>query len=82
MGITIKSRARFDTKALMSRVRDKAAAKALADAKEKLRLLRCPEHGKPAEVTMEETGTATFKLNISGCCTQFRQEARRIISRK
>ena len=66
MGFSI----RFDSDDIVERARQRA----LADAEEKTRVLRCPEHCQP--VKLEFDGRA---LTISGCCLKFEKHALAVI---
>jgi hypothetical protein len=50
---------------------------ALAKAEEKVRSLRCPEHGEAVSLALE--GSA---VSVSGCCEAFRRRAAGVICGK
>ena len=81
MSFTIKSSVRFDTQKIVEEASKRAFATALTNAKEKVRFMRCPVHGKGATVTLNENSTTQASLNIAGCCDDFRKRARAAISR-
>jgi vacuolar-type H+-ATPase subunit E/Vma4 len=81
MSFAIKSSVRFDARKIVEEASKRAFATALTNAKEKVRFLRCPVHGKGATVTIKEDGTTQASLTITGCCDDFRKRARAAISR-
>lgn len=62
---------RFDSDDIVERARQRA----LADAEEKTKVLRCPEHRQPVKLKFD--GRA---LTISGCCLKFEKYALAVIS--
>lgn len=46
---------------------------------EKLRGIRCPEHGSAPEVTAEGDSLDKLTWKISGCCDKVRDEAQRAL---
>ena len=63
---------RFDSDDIVER----ACQRALADAEEKTRVLRCPEHRQPVRLKFD--GRA---LTISGCCLKFEKHALAVIGK-
>jgi hypothetical protein len=63
---------RFDSDEIVERARQRA----LADAEEKTRVLRCPEHCQPIRLKFD--GRA---LTISGCCLKFEKHALAVIGK-
>ena len=53
---------------------ERARQRALADAQEKTKILRCPEHLQPVKLQFD--GRA---LTISGCCLKFEKHALSVI---
>ena len=62
---------RFDSDDIVERARQRA----LSDAEEKTKVLRCPEHRQPVKLKFD--GRA---LTISGCCLKFEKYALAVIS--
>jgi predicted methyltransferase len=79
MSFTIKSSVRFDTQRIVEESCKRAFDTVLTDAKEKVRFLRCPVHGKSATVTLKENGVINASLSIAGCCEDFRKRALAVI---
>jgi len=67
----VGSSIRFDSDDIVERARQRA----LADAEEKTKVLRCPEHRQPVKLKFD--GRA---LTISGCCLKFEKYALAVIS--
>ena len=61
---------RFDSDDIVERARQRV----LADAEEKTRVLRCPQHSQAVKLTFD--GRA---LTISGCCLKFEKHALAVI---
>ena len=80
MKATVKSSFRFDTNRIVSDLTERAFDNAEEKAREKLRFLKCPVHGKMATIKMEGFGNSR-NLTISGCCEDFRKKALAIISK-
>ncbi len=62
----------FESGDVVERVRQRV----LAEAKEKTRLLSCPEHRQPVKLTFD--GNA---LTISSCCLKFEKYALTVIGK-
>jgi len=67
----VGSSIRFDSDDIVERARQRA----LSDAEEKTKVLRCPEHRQPVKLKFD--GRA---LTISGCCLKFEKYALAVIS--
>ena len=66
----------FDRHDLAEDTKRAALEAILADAREKVHFMRCPEHDEAVEVTLD--GEA---LNIAGCCEAFTAQAAREITK-
>ena len=49
---------------------------------ERLRDVRCPEHGGAPQVTAEGSTMEKLEWKISGCCEKLREEAQKALSRE
>jgi hypothetical protein len=46
---------------------------------EKLRTIRCPEHGGAPQVTAEGSSLDNLTWKVSGCCEKLRDEALKVL---
>lgn len=76
------SQFRFDADKIIKDLGPKVFHRLLSDAQQKTRLMRCPEHGGSARITLDERGQHKAQLHITGCCDEFRKEVLEAIRRK
>jgi hypothetical protein len=76
--MSLSVRARFDLNSeIFEKAKQAGIAKVISKAQERVRGLRCPEHGGPVTVTLNGDS-----LTVSTCCQQVTQQATRLITSK
>jgi hypothetical protein len=67
---------------LGSAVEDEVLAKVKAQMAEKLKNLRCPDHGEAPKPEFDGDSLKNLKIQFRTCCGWMREEAERVLNQK
>jgi len=71
----------FDIQRALKEAKRIAFAEVLEQARTKTQFLRCPEHGEPAILTLDDdNGGNSASIQVSACCEKFTHHVARIVT--